>query len=1155
MRLSKIKLAGFKSFVDPTTLVLPSNLIGIVGPNGCGKSNIIDAVKWVMGESSAKVLRGASMSDVIFSGSSVRKPVGSAQVELIFDNSDSAIGGEYASYSEISVKRTVSRDGQSSYFLNGNRCRKRDITDIFLGTGLGSRSYSIIEQGMISRIVEARPEEIRVYLEEAAGISKYKERRRETENRIRHTRENLERLQDLQEEISKQLAHLQRQAKAAERYKEYKTQLRLVSAKSAAMTWQIAADDVKTSQNRVEKQKTELEKAQSLVRQIESELEKARAQQIEKHDQVNAIQTELYQIMAKLNRVEQAEAHTLQDQKRFLQDIEASEHELEQLRSHEESDRLRLKETEQWLAKNKPDLDRAGESWMEQTAVLDSTQEQMDSHRQKWELHQQSTSDILRKTDVLRTQAKHLEQSAQRERQHLQQIEQRLGQLPEPVAHETLTALEEHIAELETSDEQAVHQNEHYQNELIDQRTLIQNKQSTIHQIQKHIQQLNGRLSGLQALQKSQDNQPVKDWLDQQQLGQLPTLIDSIQVEAGWENAVELVLEQWLTCHIVDQTKWFESSDLPKGLILGLSEQIHDQKEGLNRYVGQAPDWVRSILANIQPVENSSEVNDFSQYATCIDPSARWRGPGFVKTYLSDQAGSGALSRAHHIREIEQQLSSLENELNQEQQSFEKLKNQLKETEKLISDWSQQSRVFQKNLSQKRSEYHQIAMRNTQREKQFEQLTQEKTAHESKIKPLEDEQKSVTQELKELLLKHEQTELTAQHLRQTLDQAQFQLKSQQQKNNDAREFYHQLQIAVEKRMTEHSALAHSLKRMEEQQLQQQNQNQSLKAQLSALDQPLKDLDQNKQKIVKQRADIDARMLAARKDLQSTEAGLRDIDQKRQSSEQALLNTREQLEALRLTHQSLEIKANNLKQSVSQFELGFDDVMNSLSADEDLDTLLEEIEGLSAKIKRLEPVNLAAISEFEQQSERKSWLDEQAADLNEALGTLEKAIQKIDRETRTLFKDTFEKVNQGMQKLFPNLFGGGHAYLELTEDNLLDTGVAIMARPPGKRVSNIHLLSGGEKALTAVAFVFAIFELNPAPFCMLDEVDAPLDDANVGRFSEMVRQMSERVQFVFVSHNKVTMEIAHQLSGVTMREPGVSRLVQVDLAEATRLIDA
>ena len=819
MRLNAIKLSGFKSFVDPTTVSFPSSMSCIVGPNGCGKSNVIDAVRWVLGESSAKNLRSDSMTDVVFNGSTSRKPVSKASVELFFDNKDGRIGGEFSSYSEISVRRSLELDGQSNYYLNGTSCRKKDITDVFLGTGLGPRSYAIIEQGMISQLVSAKPDEMRGYIEEVAGISRYLERKKETESRIKRTKENLSRLDDLRDEIQRLLYKLQRQAKAAEKYHELRkdekeAQLLLLGAK-----WRDVSNVLESKEKAVKVQELKVEEINSQKNTSDSEIIKLRARQIELQTSLDKVQQEFYSYGADISR------------------------------------------TEQELSAKKERVSEINETISLNLAQIDA-----------------------RKDEI---------------------------------------------------------------------KNLGKNKSSALEELKNIQEELN-------SLKESDDSDS--------------NIVEAKKLEGSW-----LVF--------ITETRSLLSK--LKETLLSLS----------------------SKLENNQPIDDNKSLMD-----------------------------------------------SLEAKLDKLQKEPDKL---TKLTQDFLSSTSKEAKQERINLIEKTDKFAEL-------QALVASLGSEETHAETKLADLEKDNFSLGTESKELLG------------------------------------------------------------------------------------PINEIQKRLDELLKGRLEVEEKLLKSRKSIEECNSSIHSFEKEKIEKEQAAITLRELLENLRLERQASKIEQNNIEKQVSDLDGNLSKIKERLDKNKSAENYASELEEIEEKITRLGAINLVAMEEFEQETERKALLDEQHKELTEALETLEKAITKIDKETRTTFKDTFDKLNQSLSKSFPKLFGGGHAELVMLGDDLLNCGIGISARPPGKKNASVSQLSGGEKALTAIATVFAFFELNPAPFCLLDEVDAPLDDLNTMRFIDLVNDMSQRVQFVYITHNKISMEKSKHLMGVTMQEPGVSRMVAVDVDQAVEM---
>ncbi|MDQ3269694.1 MAG: chromosome segregation protein SMC [Pseudomonadota bacterium] len=1166
MRLSTIKLSGFKSFVDPTTLHLPTNMTGVVGPNGCGKSNIIDAVRWVMGESSASRLRGESLTDVIFAGSSARKPVSQAMVELIFDNSDHTITGEYGAFDEISVKRMVSRDGASQYYLNGAKCRRRDITDLFLGTGLGPRSYSIIEQGMISQIIEARPEDLRVYLEEAAGISKYKERRRETETRIRHTRENLDRLGDLREEVGKQLDHLKRQARQAEQYQTIQAERRIKDAQWRALEHRALDLKLQGQREKLAQQETRLQQLIAEQREAEREIEIGRVRREEAAAALNTAQGESYEVGGALARIEQQIQHQREMSSRLQKARDETQVALSEIAAHIGSDQSRLDVLTAAIAQDEPRLEHLREDDEARQEALREAESRLSDWQQRWETHARAQADAARAADVERTRIEHLDRQtldADRRREALGN--ERTG-LDLAALAEAFAGLQEQHEARSLSLETLTGELEARKGRVDELQEQQRGSQAELAEVRKQAQAARGRLSSLEALQHAalgQEQGAALSWLSARGLDSAARVGETLVVDAGWENAVERALGQLIEGVLVESPESLVEAvgELGEGRLTLVSPGTDDTRYAPSSLAEKVrgPASIRHLLSRLHTAEDLAGARAM-QASLGPDDSVITRdgerlGAGWVRVLRSGAAQQGALLREREIqslrggietlqareRELDAALAKLRDQLLAAEQQREEAQRTLYMAHRSVSELAGQLQSQQGRLDSARGRIEKI-------DAELAQLAATLEAAREQAREARGRQEDAVIRMSEL----EDARLALESERRTLSEAREQARIAARESRDTT---HSLALTIESQRAQIASLTQSLERMGGQRGQLDSRLGEIAAQMVDGDAPVQSLEQQRQVALQQRVQAEQKLTAARTALDGVDNDLRRFEQTRHQREEQSLQQREAIGQRRLDQQAVVMKAEQLVAAVTEAGFVLEDVVNTLPEDAEAQAWERAVVDFDAKLRRLEPVNLAAIAEHAEAAQRKEYLDAQDADLRTALETLEDAIHKIDKETRGRFKDTFDRVNSGVQELYPRLFGGGHAYLELTGEDLLDTGVAIMARPPGKRVSNISLLSGGEKAMTAVALVFAIFRLNPAPFCLLDEVDAPLDDANVGRFTALVSEMSEQVQFLFVSHNKATMEAAQQLSGVTMREPGVSRLVSVDLAEAARLAGA
>ena len=1161
MRLSSIKLAGFKSFVDPTTFHAPTNLIGVVGPNGCGKSNIIDAVRWVMGEGSAKVLRGESMSDVIFSGSSGRKPVGTATVELIFDNSDGRVGGQFASYSEISLKRQVSRDGISVYYLNGSRCRRKDVRDLLLGTGLGSRSYSIIQQGMISEIVEARPEEIRGHLEEAAGISKYKERRRETERRISHTRDNLERLADLREEVGKHLNRLKRQASAANRYRKLKQERRELESRLMTLRWRKLMERVERDQQELSKTETSLQECISRQRASEAALEKLHQEQGQSNEALSVVQADLYDVASEIARLEQTIEHARELQERQKKEFEETEAALKDLEKHMGLDKVQVEELTRGLAEVEPALEDALDAEGKIRKEMETADAAVQLWQKQFEEHHLNSTQSNRVSDRSRADIEVLDQGLIQASRRLEALTGEMASMDASILQGELEQLSTESGILAEKEQRKQNKLEEYHASLIRAKSSLRTIEEQLLNEQRELHMQDGRLTSHKALQEATlADQAGEAWLLSRGLDKAPRLAKSIQVEAGWEVAVETVLDHWLQSVITPPGESHGGAlDSLEGVSLDLIEDQRGQvkaAEGTLATVVSAPDAIIEFLNRVTISDSLEQAwsarAGLGPAESSITRPGEWIGKGWARVARGQSGQESMLEREKTIAKLEKDMTRLEPKVQKLDAAAERKRSEIQQHEARIG--AEQTEV--NALHRKRSEI------DGQLESRQSSITLMTDRHQNISRELEGLKKQIKSDESAVSLARGELEKNLADMaslkdeRDSLDARRGDLMAKRDDARhglgEARENRHELALRAESRRASLDSLKQSLERMDSQISQLQQRYLSLSEQVAKAGQPDRKHVSAMENLLKRRLETEAMLGQARQKVEALENDYREKDADRQGVIQQSDEIRQTLEAARLRQQEVQLNARNIQRQVEELDADVNELVESLPEGADPEAWEVELENLQTRITRLEPVNLAAIQEFEEEQKRKDYMDEQNEDLCKALQTLENAIAKIDRKTRTRFKDTFEKVNKGIQELFPRLFGGGHAYLELTGEDLLTTGVSIMAQPPGKRVSSLHLLSGGEKALTAVAFVFAIFRLNPAPFCMLDEVDAPLDDANVARFCSLVKEMSETVQFVFVTHNKITMEMADQMSGVTMSEPGVSRLVQVDVDAAAEL---
>jgi len=1165
VRLTQIRLSGFKSFVDPTSIHVPGALVGVVGPNGCGKSNVIDAVRWVLGESRAAALRGDSMQDVIFNGSGHRKPLNRASVELIFDNALGRAAGQWAPYAEISVRRVLQRDGESGYYINNTHVRRRDVTDMFLGTGLGPRAYAIIEQGMIQRVIEARPEDLRLFLEEAAGISRYRERRKETEGRLAGTRDNLARVNDIRQELGTQLERLESQARVATQYQGLHQDLQF----RQHLLWFLRRRDAAAERGRhageIAKVGLEMEAATARAREIESRIESARAAHYETGDALNAAQAALYAANAEVARHESELRHVEENRQR----LESRHTERRaQLAAWREQRAQLTQALHLWVARSVSARQRVAE--LEQRLALETEHLPRAelAHRAAQEQLSEARSRLLMAESSLQIEQatrSHIESDVQSLAQRRSRLEGELHALQEPVA-DALPAADQHVAALDAALARAQQDLNRVQTEaavLEGQRVA---SAGALAEATRERTAVQAQLATLQQVQAAaEENAPLHDWLDKHALAALPRCWQKIRIDAGWETALESVLRERLhALELSDAGVWlglttdrppvkasvFERA--PAGVqpaaagLVPLAHRVHAIDPAVGGALG---DW----LAGIYTVDGTA---DAAQRAALPPGTVLVNRDGdrftrhTVGFHAPDPADAGILARQTEIDALEVQCRVLverhvaargaaervEAEVQARQGALEAARTQLAtrlserhEAELQRLRLSQALERYRERSAQIRSELAEIAAQSGRDALRLENC-------DAALARLAGEIAAGRTALETVNAAHAAAEAAMAAQRRATQQAERDLQ-------DA--------AFGERECTSKIAeIERSVALIDEQLVRAEAEAASLGEELSV--DPLPELRQAREVAVEARLGCEKSLAVARDTVEAAAGALREFEELRLQGEARIAPLRERIGELRLKEQAAQI---NHEQFAAQLREGGADELRLAAEQERAPrpaALQGEITRLAQAIGELGAVNLAALDELKTSSERKSYLDAQATDLDEAVTTLEDAIRRIDRETRELLRETFDSVNRHFGALFPALFGGGEARLLMTGEEILDAGVQVLAQPPGKRNSTIHLLSGGEKALTAIALVFSIFQLNPAPFCLLDEVDAPLDDSNTGRFCELVRKMAAQTQFLFITHNKITMELASQLVGVTMPEAGVSRVVAVDIDEALRL---
>ncbi|MCB5189823.1 chromosome segregation protein SMC [Methylobacillus arboreus] len=1158
MRLTHLKLAGFKSFVDPTTLHIHGQRVGVVGPNGCGKSNVMESIRWVLGESSAKEMRSESMADVIFNGSGNRKLASRASVELIFDNSLGGAGGEWSQYAEISVKRVIEREKGSSYFINNTAVRRRDVADLFLGTGLGGRAYAIIGQNTISRIVEARPEEMRVFLEEAAGISKYKERRRETESRLRDTRENLTRVEDIRQEMDKQITRLEAQAAVTLQYQGLQESLKLSQGQLWLLKKRDASSQWEKAQTTVNRLSVELESQMAALRQSESGVESLRQQQHEASTRLQTAQAAYYEANAEVSNQEQQLRHTQEARARLqaqLQQIEAQSQKLD-LQSREFSQKLQdlleqqeaasHEETEagvelQALKQKLPEMERAFQSALHIHSVAQRA------------LHEAEQAIRLEETNL-----KYAERNLADASQRLQRLQQEAGNLNMP-DEAKLRALEAEFnmgAAKQAESEQQLQQLREQEQQQAEQ---IRTLREQVLQHERKLAQAEAEAASLRKIQGGLGKEgQLENWLHDHGLHNSERLWQKIKIAPGWETALEAVLGARLNA-IIAGAEFTGTQRPPAALVLAFPEDNAATKgKNLGAVVGVQDPALQGLVAdwldNVLIAETAEEAESMRMSLASGQSVVTAAGDIYTRYSISFYAQNSEL---HGVLERQRELDALDIVLPDLRQTLTAGKQALHEADLKQQELRQQQQQLQQQVRNTAQAQHQCSL-------QIQQLTQERQYLLQRRQTLETEIADLVRNRSQLEQTHQQQQQGLERLKDSLASLQAERQASQAKRNAAEAELGLVRVAWQKAEREaqektfnHKLLANNIDDSKSRLAAIEEERQSLAARLQETHALLQaseteTLKASLETAIGRKQQHEATLAAARDQLAESENALQQQERTRMQYEQSLHPLRDKLEQSRLNEQQARLHFEQCQQNLQECGLEEGVLVQGLTVNTKTSELERRIATLSNEIEALGAVNLAALQELEGERERKLYLDSQSADLEQAIATLEDAIRRIDRETRSRLQHTYDEANRNFAELFAELFGGGQAKLEMLGDEILDTGMQVFAQPPGKKNSTIHLLSGGEKALTALALVFALFRLNPAPFCLMDEVDAPLDDSNTERFCTLVKKMSERTQFLFVSHNKITMEMAQQLIGVTMQESGVSRIVEVDIAAALQM---
>lgn len=1170
MRLVKIKLAGFKSFVEPTVIPVTHNLVGIVGPNGCGKSNIIDAVRWVLGESKASTLRGESMQDVIFGGSENRKAVGRASVELFFDNSFNNVAGAWSSYAEIAIKRIIQRDGNSNYYINNIHVRRRDITDLFLGTGVGGRGYAIIEQGMISRIIEAKPQELKTFLEEAAGISKYRERRHETELRLTDTRKNLNRIEDISNELQNQIERLKSQAKVAGEYTALNTQLQ----ETQQVLWlqhRVEAEQQRSAvEEEIESAEQTLETEVTQLQLNKNQRENTRVYEQNCSENQHALQGKLYEVSAEKARLEQEIRQFYKNREQLIHQIQNIE---KQLTRNQQQLNTAVENLQHWRTEKK-NAETVHEEGVQKNkahiAKLPELEAIFNQCQKTFDTAQQNLIFTEQAGNVAKTHLQHTNKAIIQLESRNNRLQQEFDSLDEP-DHQALKAIESKL-------EQTHNKITENQSKLSQTETAFSTENrrkekaaSHIHELQTKLSHLQARFHALQNLQqKIENNEALNNWLQKYELRSLPRLWHHIQIDKDWENALESVLQARLNSFGFPQIEIINNweNDLPPGKLtifeyqnqndnaatnyLFIPASCHTQWTTLTTFLTCADkgitsvinDWLKNIYVVDTIQDGLRQRHQLKPDELFVTREGHTLNRNSINFHSPDSQLHGVLSRQNELNQLQGEITAIKNKLRAQQIEFK----EIVDSHETLNETIQLRRSEQQQLTQQQ---HHLQLEKIKLSQFNEQIGQRRALIKGELDEirqqlaLENQQKdNAEKEAREHLSQIEQIEKCALAAKKELAAVGQQLTEQRHKiekyNKEMQEALFDEKICQNKI----NDIENSIKSLEENGTHLSKIRDNLLLENGSLDDAT--LNSQLEACVTRCKDLEQKVVENRGELERARQQIQEIENKLMASEHRQTSLRESINQLYLNKQSFKLLEERYNEQLLEAGSNESSLMFLVNK-KSITALQTEINRTQKKVAALGSVNLAALEELEALQERETVLATQTQDLEEAIIILENAIEKIDKETKKRLEQTFNAVNDNLKEIFPIIFSGGKAQLVFSDGKILESGLMLTAQPPGKKNNSIHLLSGGEKALTALALIFSLFRLNPAPFCLLDEVDAPLDDSNTGRFCELVKKLSQHTQFLFISHNKITMEIAQQLIGITMQDQGVSRVVAVNIA--------
>ena len=1154
MKIRKIHFSGFKSFADSTTIDINMDMTGVVGPNGCGKSNIVDAVRWVMGRT-ARSIRATSVEDVIFSGTDTRKPAGQASVELVFDNEEGKIGGKYASYNEISLKRTATRGKESKYYINNTRCRQRDVADLFFGTGLGAHSYALIEQGMVTQIIEADPKEMRMYIEEAAGISKYRERRRETELRIRHTRDNLDRLLDIRDEVTKQLNKLKRQARSARQFKELRLSRDQTNGQIHFLEMKQSQVEIERCQKDLSELRIDLEKNQAQLRHYEADIEKKRALRENQNKELNDVREQFYQINAQIGGVEQDISNRSLNADQIKKEVGELSKALEQCKSKIEDEENKRREAVVQLTETKASEEKVGKNVVEIESELKEEEITLGKLSREWEQSYSSNKEANDSLEVIGVKIEYCNQE-------LEEISKQEREVQEQKSSLNVEELERKVTELHSQRQhyrEQIEKHEHSvnskNNESDSHKDELQRTEQSAERIHSKAQGIREELVSLRALNTADGSEGFLKWLSQNNLSEASRLVSKINPEKEWESAVETVLGTFLSAVEVDSIDTYQSDiEALQSDMLVMYERSSNMagKQGTLASKVSNDGGINVLLNQILLADDLPQAmamrKDFTENQSAVTPEGFWVGKNWIRAHRHSDKKESILERQHMINDLERRQQETEKELQSLQEKIGKLKRQIADCNEYIDSAKGEHKTLLDQLSSAESEWRKV-------EALFNHAKDVHSEMDDKANQIEQWKVSINEQNAEHIKARDELVSSMPHQgeqKKKRIEADRKVTALRDQLHNVREELHQIEIQKHSLSIQLKGFGDGLSHLHRQEQNLSERQASLHQTEKGFYNPIEEKQNELNTLLDKRREYEkqieektSQIEAVRVEIEQAERECRTINDDIQK-----LGTRR--ESLRIEQEKNQMHYDDYKQRIEKLDMSVEALSAQVTSEMSLENLHEELETLEKKIDKLGPINLIADQEFNELTERKEYIDSQHKDLTTALETLEKAIEKIDHESRDKFKDTFERINSRVQGIFERLFDGGTAHLELLENDWLRSGVAIMVRPPGKLLTSIRLLSGGEKALAAMAVVFSIFDLNPSPFCMLDEVDAPLDEGNVVRFCELLRDMGSRVQFIVITHNRITMEYMGSLLGITMGEPGVSRLVSVNVNEAVKI---